>query len=221
MKTIVRPLILLGLMAAASLACSGFSDILQNTPASSGFSSNVLFQDDFSDAGSGWNTLEDAGSRVSYLDGKLNFTIDSEQTDVWSNPDLSFGDVHVVVTATKNSGTDDNDFGIICRYQDENNFYGLLISSDGYYGITKMKDGNHELLGTSELAYSETIRRGAAANQVEADCIGDTLTLTVNGDKMLEEKDAEFTTGDVGLIAGTFATPGTDISFDNFVVTQP
>jgi hypothetical protein len=33
--------------------------------------------------------------------------------------------------------------------------------------------------------------------------------------------DSSFSSGDVGLIAGSFATEGTDIHFDNFVVRQP
>ena len=34
-------------------------------------------------------------------------------------------------------------------------------------------------------------------------------------------QDETFTTGDVGLIAGTFDAAGTDIRFDNFVVSKP
>ena len=34
-------------------------------------------------------------------------------------------------------GPDDNDFGIICRYIDDNQFYYAIISSDGYYGIVR------------------------------------------------------------------------------------
>jgi hypothetical protein len=33
--------------------------------------------------------------------------------------------------------------------------------------------------------------------------------------------DTSFTSGDVGLIAGTYEEAGTDVLFDNFVVTKP
>jgi hypothetical protein len=36
-----------------------------------------------------------------------------------------------------------------------------------------------------------------------------------------EQEDSTLTSGDVGLMAGTFSNPGTDILFDNFVVRQP
>jgi hypothetical protein len=53
------------------------------------------------------------------------------------------------------------------------------------------------------------------------DCIGDTLTLFVNDQQLAQVRDNEFPSGDVGLIAGTYDTPGTDIRFDNFVVYKP
>ena len=62
---------------------------------------------------------------------------------------------------------------------------------------------------------------GSASNHIRADCVGDTLTLYVNGMQLAQVKDARFPAGDVGLIAGTYATPGTDIRFDDFIVYQP
>ena len=35
----------------------------------------------------------------------------------------------------------DGDFGVICRYQDIDNFYGLEVSEDGYFSIWKYVDG--------------------------------------------------------------------------------
>ena len=58
-------------------------------------------------------------------------------------------------------------------------------------------------------------------NHIRADCIGNELTLYVNGQQVATATDSEFTGGDIGVIAGTFSTPGTDIHFDNFVVTRP
>ena len=68
---------------------------------------------------------------------------------------------------------------------------------------------------------SEAIQQGGAQNTIRADCVGSTLSLYVNGQKLDEVQDTEFASGDVGLIAGSFDTPGTDIHFDNFVVTKP
>jgi hypothetical protein len=70
-------------------------------------------------------------------------------------------------------------------------------------------------------AGSDKILKGDATNHIRADCVGDTLTLYVNGEKLAEAKDSDFTSGDVGLMAGTFDQVGVDIRFDNFVVSRP
>ena len=68
---------------------------------------------------------------------------------------------------------------------------------------------------------SPVINRGTNVNHLRADCVGDRLTLYVNGEKLAEATDATLTHGDVGLLAGAFSQPGVDIIFDNFVAIQP
>jgi hypothetical protein len=70
--------------------------------------------------------------------------------------------------------------------------------------------------------YNEFIRRGKSTNNLRAECVGEDLTLYANGVRLIRVQDQAFTGGDVGLIAGTPAsTQGTDILFDNFIVTVP
>jgi len=76
-------------------------------------------------------------------------------------------------------------------------------------------------LGMESLQPSEVIHQGAAANQIKVTCIGDELSLTVNEVLLYSVRDADFSSGDVGLIAGTFTEPGVDIHFDNFLVLKP
>ncbi len=45
--------------------------------------------------------------------------------------------------------------------------------------------------------------------------------MLVNGTQVATATDSEWADGDVGLVAGTFDTPGTEVHFDNFVVRQP
>jgi hypothetical protein len=147
--------------------------------------------------------------------------VNTDNTDIWANPGLKFTDTITEVDATKVGGADDNDLGLICRYQDESNFYFFIISSDGFYGIAKVSDGDQVLVGLENMEYSEAINQGNNTNHIRADCVGQTLTLFVNDQQLLQVTDAQFTNGDVGLIAGTFDVAGTDIHFDNFVVRQP
>ncbi len=206
------------LLSMTGLAC-GVSQLTSGLPTSP--SSHLLFQDDFSDSSSGWNTLQSEAGAIEYTAEGLRFQVNQMRYDLWSVPSLHLGDVHVEVDAIKSGGPDDNDFGIICRYSDENHFYALLVSSDGYYGISKMENGEHNLLGMDGMRLSDAVNKGTAANHLRADCVGDTLTLYANGVKLYEVKDASYSSGDVGLIAGSFDQPGVEIVFDNFMVAKP
>lgn len=181
----------------------------------------VLFSDDFSDPGSGWDRLQTDEGVTDYDRGGYRILVNKPQSDYWANPGRMFGDVRIEVDATKAGGPDDNDFGVICRYQDTGNFYYFVISSDGYFGILRILDGETQSLGADGLKKSDAILLGGARNQLRADCIGNQLTLSVNGQQVHTVSDPSFATGDVGLLAGTYEVPGTDIHFDNFVVYAP
>ena len=192
-------LVILASLLLTTLACS----LPGGDNESSGGSelpSDILFMDDFSYTSSGWDRVN---------------------TDVWSNPGLNFTDSVIEVDTSKVGGPDDNDFGIICRYQNLSNFYFFIVSSDGFYGIAKVTDGEQELIGLENMEYSDAINQGNSSNKLRADCNGQNLALYINGQKLMEITDSEYSSGDVGLIAGTFDVAGTELQFDNFVVRKP
>ena len=124
------------------------------------------------------------------------------------------------VDVAKLSGPDENRIGLLCRFV-ENNYYFFMVSSDGYYTIGKYVGGNAIQLGQSEMQYNEAIHTGLAVNHLRADCQGSKLTFFINGTPVAMADDSDLTEGDVGLLAGTFAQPGVDVIFDNFVVLHP
>lgn len=183
---------------------------------------NVLFQDDFSDPSSGWDRVNQPEGITDYEDGAYRIFVNTINTDIWANPGLDFGDVRLQVEATKVGGNDNNDFGVICRYQNADNYYFFILSSDGYYGIGKVKDGVQQLIGVDAMPPSEAINQGDATNHLQVDCIGPKLSLFANDEFLAQYEDPDFTSGDVGLIAGTSPeAPGTDVFFDNFQVLKP
>ena len=87
---------------------------------------NSIFVDDFSNPASGWETWSDAnGSFVAYQNGGLRILVKDKQFDYWSRPGKRFVDARIEVDAIKVAGPNDNDFGLICRSQDRNNFYAF------------------------------------------------------------------------------------------------
>jgi hypothetical protein len=216
-----RILLILGVLALAALACTYVSQLVGDQEQAPAPATDVLFQDDFSDTSSGWDRVHDPNGVTDYEDGVYRIWVNTTNTDVWANPGLDFTDVRIEVDATKVDGDDNNDYGLVCRYQDGDNYYFFVISSDGYYGIGKVVKGELKLLGSEAMLPNESIHKGNAANHLRADCSGSMLRMYVNGEMIAEQQDGEFASGDVGLLAGSFDAPGTDIHFDNFVVLKP
>jgi hypothetical protein len=218
MKKIIRSFSIFILILCSS--CNLFSLIWTN-PASSK-PGTVLYKDDFSKPSSGWETFSDENSSlIAYQANGLRIVVNQSQTDLWTRPGKKFADSWQEVDAIKLGGPDNNHFGLICRYQDQNNFYAFLVSSDGYSGVVKMKDGKMTILGSGSLEYNQSIHQGQALNRLRAGCIGPILILLVNGEKILARQDSDFGAGEIGLIAGSYEKPGVDIYFDNFVVYKP
>jgi hypothetical protein len=183
---------------------------------------NILFQDDFSSTSSGWSdTYRDESGMTDYDQGGFRIQVLQTNFDYWANPNLNFTDTSVEVDATKIGGPDDNDFGIICRYTGVDNFYFLLATSDGFYAIGKYSNGTQSLIGSDSFLETDKVTSGNTTNHLRADCVGSTLTLYINGTQVHSVTDTDHTSGDVGLMAGTFEESGTDILFDNFVVRKP
>jgi hypothetical protein len=210
----VKLVSILILFSLASLSCS--SSGKQNR------ASNILFADDFSDNSKNWNQFSNSSAMTDYYNAAYRIMVNEVKTNIWANPGKeSFVDTQIEVDAAQNGGPDDNEFGVICRFLDGKRFYFAAISSDGYYGIMKMTSAGPAPIGKSTMLESDTIAHGPEANHIRFDCVGSTLTLYVNGSLVDQQTDADYTTGNVGLLAGTFKTAGTDVLFDNFYVYKP
>lgn len=213
-------LIFLTILVISSLSCSmsSISKIFGEYPSDPG---DLLFQDGFSDPSSGWDRVRSDEGLTDYENHRYRILVNATNADFWSNPGLYFLNVKVELDAGKTSGPDDNDYGVLCRYQDTENFYFLIISSDGFYGIGIVEDGEQQLLQPPQMYQSDFIHTGSSANHIQVICDGPRLALTVNGEFIAEAYDSTFIDGDIGLIVGSFDEPGVDIWFDNLTVTNP
>lgn len=181
----------------------------------------TLFHDDFSDPTSGWARISGQGGAMDYDNGMYRMVVTAQNYNLWSFSGHAYQDVRVEADATRMAGPAENLLGLICRSRDADNFYLFIISSDGYYALGKIKNGTISLLGQEMMAHSTAIIQGDGPNHLRFDCVGQTLTGYVNGQAVAITNDADFPSGDAGLIAGTFDQPGVDVAFDNFVVTKP
>lgn len=216
-----RSFILLFVLIFTLSACGAQpQQVAVEAPAPAQPSGSVLFQDDFAQPTTGWDRLLVTEGVMDYYSGGYRMLVNSLQTNFWATPRRNFSDVRIEVDTGKMAGPDENRIGLVCRLTGKD-YYFFIFSSDGFYGMGLFKDGQAVLLGQSEMQYSENINKGVAINHLRADCAGNTLTFFINGFQVAQAQDAILTSGDVGVLAGTFNEAGTDVLFDNFVVLQP
>jgi S1-C subfamily serine protease len=179
----------------------------------------TLFSDDFSNPDSGWDNINVRTGATQYGNGQYNITVVPPRTLVWGTAKKNFDDVFIQVNAKPINYNGDEDVGILCRYQDSENFYALEVSEDGYYSIWKIQNGERIILIDWQPSYD--IPQGGEEVALSAACVGNQLGLAVNGQLIAETRDDSFASGDVGLIAGTWETGGFTVGFDNYIVKKP
>jgi hypothetical protein len=180
---------------------------------------NILYQEQFEDNRSGWARFSNENGIMDYDGGGYRILVHQPRLNIWSTSEKDFSDVRVEADVIKLNGPDENRMGLICRYRG-GDYYFFIISNDGYYVIGKFIGGLTVPLSQTEMQASGAIQKGTM-NHLRADCIGDELTFYINFTEVASAIDADFPSGDVGVLAGAFSEPGVDVLFDNFVVIQP
>lgn len=173
-----------------------------NSPTENGAGETAL-RDDFSDTKSGWEHIQIDEGTAGYVGETYQITVNMSNSDIFTTYSRIFVDSEVTVRAVKMRGSDNNNFGLICRFQDSENFYAGQISSDGLAGIFKIEDGKYQLLGHQSMVPVPAIMGGSGENEIWFECVETTLSLAVNGEFVDSQRDNAFKSGEIGLIAGT------------------
>ena len=107
--------------------------------------------------------------------------------------------------------------GLVCRYQDTDNFYTMSFGNENYVTIYKKTAGNWSALYDASLEIDLT----SGQFNVAISCIGTELSLYIDGQLMARVNDSDLTTGDVGVFSGTYDGVPVTVEFDNFQVFTP
>jgi hypothetical protein len=181
---------------------------------------NVIYEEDFENPDSGWDIYAEDDTAAEYVDGEYQLAVYRDNYVTWGNPipghDLS--DFEIRVDARQVEGPQDNNFGILVRYQEGGeDFYWFQISGDGYYSVDLMRAGEWiTLVGWEE---SEAINQGiGATNRLMLVCDGSQFDLFVNDRWLTSVSDSTFSSGNIGLAVGAFDEPGVVVRFDNLKV---
>nr|HMN31396.1 hypothetical protein [Caldilineaceae bacterium] len=163
-------------------------------------------------------TVESSGDLAhSYQTSTYHLKVLQPQTIGWSLADASATNFYLEVDAFHTAGPIDNEYGVIFRYTDADNFYLFGASSDGYYIIQKVVDG--EWSDLAEWTTSEAIHTGQqSGNTMGIFADGAQITALLNGEVVATLEDDSFSSGQIGLVAGTFDEANAEIAFDDLML---
>jgi hypothetical protein len=176
--------------------------------------SRVLFRDDFSDPGSGWESFELPAGFSRYEGGELVVGVTDPASFATVDSGRSFRRPAVAVTV-RNPGRETRAvFGVLCHYLGEGRFYALGVGANGTAAVLRRTPaGLRVVTGGRAWVRSPLVPVGAARYRLRAECAGGSLRLLVNGRPVLQTR-----AGAHGGSIGLFVAGEADVRFDDVVV---
>ncbi len=178
----------------------------------------VIFEDDFSNSGSGWLSTSDEDGKRAYENGEYTIEVTSSMYWYWSDQYFAYDALMAEADVRVVKSVGDADYGFVCGLQDDQNFTALEISEDGYFTIWKQVEDDFVTL--IDWTYSEQLA-GSGPYRLAAQCSREKLLLAVDGVLLGEVQDPDFRPGSFGMIAGTFDNGGFKVAFDNLIIMIP
>jgi hypothetical protein len=183
---------------------------------------SLLFQDGFSDPGSGWTVnggLSASGYESVYENGELRISKRNSNTGYMNSVLARFGqqsDLGIEVDARQTSSLEDGSYALLFRQDwvaNQVKWYGLWVNPiDGTYWIEKNVVSSRSYV--TGPTFSTSIKTGDATNRLRVVALGDHIEVYINGLLLTGVTDATFSSGTFGLaVAGVDNT----VLFDNFI----
>jgi hypothetical protein len=151
----------------------------------------------------------------------LSFDLEGENVWVYLMYDpFTYTDVRVDASA-ENRGKNNNNVSMICRYSDEG-WYEFNIANNGLYWILAYDVVNKSYY-TIYNGGSTAIKMGKDTNDYTIFCVGNTLSLYINGTevKTIDDKKYNFKEGQVGIGVSSFDVWPIIIDWDYVTISQP
>lgn len=210
---------MIALLPLIVLFCTAFSYAQVSQPGSDALKGKLLYEDNFSTSKGGiWGGVSDANFSRYYQNGSYEMAVN--QINSWRSVSAgnNYGDIILEVEATQKAGQNDNVYGVIVRRVDWNNYYNFLISGDGYYEVARLQNNSWS---TPSWNKSSAIKTGQATNLIRVVCDGDKFSFYVNDVLLQNYTDSSFSSGSIGLTAGTnYALGSVTIDFDNLKIWE-
>jgi hypothetical protein len=166
-----------------------------------------------------WDTFRLPGDAAYFAvtDGALTGSVVGDRGYIWSLNMPEYQNTSIKANLQQIRGSSGNGFGVMCRADKDGNGYYFVISSAGQFAILKAEPG---ISNPSELVKwqsSGAVKTDKGINSIEAICLDDYLSFTVNGVFIAEARDSTFKSGHTGVVLGAVGQP-LWVSFDDIII---
>ncbi|MBA3868633.1 MAG: hypothetical protein H0X30_05730 [Anaerolineae bacterium] len=196
--------------------CSGLVDSVR-TPLI-GFG-DIKAEYHFDTAQSSWDTfrLPDDAAFFGVTDEALTGSVVADRGYIWSLNQPEYSDTSIKAKLQQMRGSSGNGFGVMCRADNDGNGYYFVISSASQFAILKAEPGISNPTELVKWQASGAVKPDKGINSIEAICLGDYLSFTVNGVFIAEARDSTFKSGHTGVVLGAVGQP-LWVSFDDIII---
>jgi len=126
----------------------------------------------------------------------------------------------VLEAKADNAGKNNNNVSLVCRYNEADvTWYEFNIANNGLYWILAFVDNDYKEIYSGG---SNLIKQGRDTNVYKAGCVGNELSLFINGQEVrtLQEKTYGLKEGQVGLSVTSFDVLPIEIDFEYFTIAE-
>ena len=188
------------------------------------------YSDDFSNSDSGWLVQSTDNTEASY--NSLGFyEMASKKTDYYlvaTSPDSLPRPLKNLIIKVRAQPAPGNtgDYGVVCRYQDIDNFYLAAINGSQFYIAKQVKGQWSFLTDPNWQTLPDTTTDADGYKAITMSCIDSFIVLEVNGIDAAHVTDDEFSSGDAGLAVWAGSTINgagyyAQAAFDDYSVALP
>ncbi len=167
-----------------------------------------------------WDIFTSPGQQAlfSINQDHLEGAVVADKGYLWSLNNQRYTDASVDALIQQTRGKQGTTYGLMCRADENGDGYYFVVSTAGQFAILK-GDLNQQVDPIPLVGWqtSPAIRHGFAPNQLQAICLNDYLSFSVNGEFLADVRDKTFSAGQIGVVLAAVGETAW-VSFDNIIV---